>query len=59
MANNDLSQDEKELLGKIVRNYLSDLRMEIANTDQLSFKDNLRKEEDMLNSMIDKLELIA
>lgn len=51
------SEEERELLNKIVTNYLSELRMEIADTDQSSFKEGLRKEENMLNGLIDKLKI--
>ena len=56
MGTIELSLEESNLLGKIVNNYLSDLRMEIANTDQLTFKDSLRKEENMLNDLIKKIQ---
>ena len=52
-----LSREERELLDRIVTNYLSELRMEIADTDQLSFKENLRKEEDILNDLIKKIKI--
>ena len=52
-----LSREERELLDRIVTNYLSELRMEIADTDQLSFKENLRKEEDILNDLINKIQI--
>lgn len=59
MANIELSPEENELLERIVRSYLSELRMEIADTDQSSFKEGLRKEQDMLNGLIEKLESAA
>jgi len=52
-----LSREERELLNRIVTNYLSELRMEIADTDQLAFKENLRKEEDILNELINKIQI--
>ena len=56
MASLEFSQQEIDMLNKIVKSYLSELRMEIADTDQLSFKKELRKEEDMLNNLINKLQ---
>lgn len=56
MESFEFSQQEKEILNKIVASYLSELRMEIADTDQLSFKKVLRKEEDLLNKLIEKME---
>lgn len=50
------SEEERELLNKIITNYLSELRMEIADTDQLSFKEQLRQEEDVVNGMIKKIQ---
>ncbi len=52
-----LSREERELLNRIVTNYLSELRMEIADTDKLSFKEGLRKEEDILNDLINKIQI--
>jgi hypothetical protein len=52
----EFSQEEKDLLNRIVKDYLSELRMEIADTDQSSFKEGLRQEEEMLNSLIEKLQ---
>jgi len=56
MESLEFSQQERDMLNKIVKSYLSELRMEIADTDQLSFKKDLRKEEDMLNNLINKLQ---
>ena len=56
MSSIDLTPEESSLLSKIVINYLSDLRMEIANTDQSGFKDKLRKEENTLNDLLKKLQ---
>ena len=43
MASLEFSQQEIDMLNKIVKSYLSELRMEIADTDQSSFKNGLRK----------------
>jgi hypothetical protein len=56
MASLEFSQQEIDMLNKIVKSYLSELRMEIADTDQLSFKKELRKEEELLNKLIEKLD---
>ncbi len=55
MASLEFSQQEIDMLNKIVKSYLSELRMEIADTDQSSFKNGLRKEEELLNKLIEKL----
>ncbi len=56
MENLEFSQQERDILNKIVTSYLSELRMEIADTDQLSFKKELRKEEELLNKLIEKMD---
>ena len=56
MASLEFSQQEIDMLNKIVKSYLSELRMEIADTDQSSFKNELRKEEGLLNKLIEKLD---
>jgi len=56
MASLEFSQQEIEMLNKIVKSYLSELRMEIADTDQSSFKNGLRKEEELLNKLIEKMD---
>lgn len=56
MASLEFSQQEIDMLNKIVKSYLSELRMEIADTDQSSFKNELRKEEELLNKLIEKLD---
>ncbi len=56
MASLEFSQQEIDMLNKIVKSYLSELRMEIADTDQSSFKNGLRKEKEHLNKLIEKLD---
>ena len=56
MENLEFSQQERDILNKIVTSYLSELRMEIADPDQLSFKKELRKEEELLNKLIEKMD---
>ena len=56
MASLEFSQQEIDMLNKIVKSYLSELRMEIADTDQSSFKNVLRKEEELLNKLIEKMD---
>lgn len=56
MASLEFSQQEIDMINKIVKSYLSELRMEIAGTDQSSFKNELRKEKEHLNKLIEKLD---
>ena len=55
MASLEFSQQDIDMINKIVKSYLSELRMEIADTDQSSFKNGLRKEEELLNKLIEKM----
>lgn len=51
----ELSVDEKERLLKALDRYVSDLRMEMSDTDSSFFREDLKKERDALQSIIDKL----
>jgi hypothetical protein len=53
--NVELSETEVELVAKILTNYLSDLRMEIADTDNPDFRRGLRAEEESLRSILARL----
>lgn len=39
----DLTKEEKDILTEIMENGLSDLRMEITDTDSLDFREMLKK----------------
>jgi len=51
-----LNEEESAALQSALRTYLSDLRMEIADTDKRKFKDGLRHEREVLNGVVDKLD---
>jgi len=55
MINLDLSQHEVEILSKILEYYLSELRMEIAGTDSMAFRDGLREREVVINKVLSSL----
>lgn len=55
MTNLNLTEEERTYLLKLLENELSDLRMEIADTDNMKFKQMLRENKALLESMIDKL----
>jgi len=42
------TQEELYMLKEILESYLSDLRMEIADTDKMDFRENLKKKENFL-----------
>lgn len=55
MGTLELSPEEVSLLTELLEYTLSDLRMEIADTDSSSFKEQLRERKDALNLLIEKL----
>lgn len=50
-----LTSEEAALLVEIFTGYVGDLRMEIADTDSLTFKDGLKKKEATLKSILQRL----
>ena len=50
-----LTPDEATLLARIVRNYLSDLRMEIRETDSYEWRRSLKQDEALLNGLLSRL----
>ncbi len=55
----DLSDEDIEVLVAVLRSYLSDLRMEIANTDSQAFRDILKKRKSVLLRAIRSLEAVG
>ena len=55
MPHLDLSPDDAEMLVEILEDYLGDLRMEIADTDRLSFREGLKLREAFLKRVLDQL----
>ena len=56
MAALELGREEAEALVEILRSYLSDLRLEIGDTKKLAFREDLKKREVLLKSLIERLE---
>lgn len=52
----ELTSEKAEMLREIISSYLSDLRMEIADTENMSFRENLKKKEEFLNELLRHLE---
>jgi hypothetical protein len=48
----ELTTDEAGMLRSILENDLSDLRMEIANTDSQDFRDALKRREELLKRLV-------
>lgn len=50
-----LTEEDGATLRKALESYLSDLRMEIADTDAQDFRDALKREEAILTRLLDQL----
>lgn len=51
-----LRPEEATLLRQILTNYLSDLRMEISNTDSYELRQTLHRDENTIKEIISRLE---
>mgnify|MGYP001774160955 CR=1 FL=1 len=52
----ELSPKEADMLRDVLVSYVSDLRMEISNTDSMDFRENLKEREAFLKRVIRQLE---
>jgi len=50
-----LTDEEAGTLRRVLEQYVSDLRMEIADTDSMDFRDQLKREETFLKKLIEQL----
>jgi hypothetical protein len=55
MINLDLTKEENDILTMVLESYLSDLRMEIADTDSMDFRESLKKRKDVLKKVLETL----
>jgi len=55
MIDMKLSNEEAEELKDVLTSYVSDLRMEIADTDNYEFRETLKKKEKFLKDVISRL----
>jgi hypothetical protein len=55
MVQIELTSEEAETLRAVLESYLSDLRMEIADTDSMDFRENLKKTEVFLKDLLQRL----
>jgi hypothetical protein len=51
----NLTGEERDILREALRSYLSDLRMEIADTERKEMRENLKNEERVLKKIIEAL----
>ncbi len=50
-----LTEEEAGKLKKALETYLSDLRMEIADTDAQDFREDLKQEESVITRLVEQL----
>ncbi len=55
MVTLDLTEDEAKVLRIVIDSYLSDLRMEIADTDRKDFREMLKHRKQVLIKVLDEL----
>ena len=55
MLNLDLTDEEVEVLRHVLESYLSDLRMEIADTDLLDFRNMLKGRKGVIGKVLEAL----
>jgi len=51
----DLTREEVEMLKDALQGQISDLRMEIANTDRLAFRDQLKVRKEAIKKLFNAL----
>jgi hypothetical protein len=51
-----LTQEEAATLREVLSSYVSDLRMEIADTDSMQFREDLKHREALLNKLLQQLD---
>lgn len=55
MIDMKLTNEEAEELKDVLTSYVSELRMEIADTDKYEFRENLKRKEKFLKDLISRL----
>lgn len=53
----DLTTDEREIMTTVLESYLSDLRMEIADTDRKAFRDMLKERKQVIRKVLSAIRL--
>ena len=56
MAQITLTQAEAAALREMLSSYLSDLRMEVADTDSMQFREGLKRQEVLLKNILQQLD---
>jgi hypothetical protein len=52
----DITEEEKKILTNTLEKYLSELRMEIADTDAEDYREKLKREKRAIYRFLEKLE---
>jgi hypothetical protein len=55
MVRIDLDQEGAEVLARVLKNYLPDLRFEISNTERMEFREGLKADEDRIKAIVEDL----
>jgi hypothetical protein len=55
MSSLELSKEEKDALVDVLESYISDLRMEMADTDSSFFREELKAKKTILAGILDRL----
>jgi hypothetical protein len=55
----ELTAEEAAILDEVLKEYVSDLRMEIVRTDSMDFREGLKEKQRVLKDLIRKLEGMA
>lgn len=57
MIHLDLDATERKVLAETLQSYLTDLSVEIADTDRFEFREALKARRDILNKVLDAVNL--
>jgi hypothetical protein len=57
MTHFELTHEEAGVLREVLESYLSDLRMEIGGTENMNFREMLKKKEVLLREILQRLEI--
>jgi hypothetical protein len=50
-----VADDEVEVLRSVLEEYISELRMEVSNTDSMDFREELKRKEEILKGLVGRL----
>ena len=58
MTHLELTEQQQQILGEVLEITLSDLSMEISDTDQKDYRDGLKQRREALNAIVEALKQI-